>query len=402
MSEPLLARSSADDALLSTHRLLLRLGLALTSAFAWIFVFQYFYVLSGDAGRAFVALLLVYGLAQGITVVLTPIAAAHLRTGTKRALITGTALAALAYTVLGGALMGLFVGDSLVWGVALFAILLGAYRALYFVPYRLSRAATPHRHSRLHALFEILVALMPLFAALTLVSYPSEPIRILFGTSIFLILSIVPALFVKNTREKYSWAYLYTFVQLARERNNTLVLNSLLEGVQGAALFLIWPLAIFFILDSSYAALGIVVSLTLLAILLSRAVLGRWFKRFELHDSPRVHTVLAMSGWIFRLAAGTPVGVILADTYSYATLPSRGTLHDPFVQQQASDHGTFIDEYTTLKEMARASGKIVLCIFVGAAASFVSLPVAFALALGVAAFAAGLTVSLQRFVSSAA
>ena len=57
-------------------------------------------------------------------------------------------------------------------------------------------------------------------------------------------------------------------------------------------------------------------------------------------------------------AAGTLVGVVVADAYSYATQRIHvGTSVDPFAFEQSADKGAFIDEYTALKEIVFGIGK---------------------------------------------
>lgn len=387
------------ESTLHAHRLLLRFGLSLVHAFAWVFVFEYFYLLSGSEARALAGAVLLYALAQFITIVATPVSAAHLARGVKRSLIWGAVVAASAFTVLGAAFSGYFTTPAL-WGVVAFATLLGLYRALYWIPYTLASAETaPLAHMRTY--FEVFIALMPLFAGLTLVSMQSAPARLLFGASALIVLSALPALFMRDTRERFSWPYVYTFKQLFRRRNYGLVLQSLLEGAQGAALFLIWPLAIFLILEWSYSMLGLVFTITLLSILLLRRFY-RWLAdSFAIRSSSAVHTVFAISGWVARLAAGTPVGIVIADSYSYTTQPERGVHADPFSFEHASDRGAFLDEYTALKEIALALGRIMLCSIVFFLAFVLALPIVFAIALGIAAAAAGISTLVAQRLSPA-
>ena len=383
-----------DEFTLHGHRYLLRAGLSLVNVFAWIFVFEYFYLVSANMGRALAATALLYGFAQFMTIVATPMAAAHLQRGTKHSIIWGTVCAASAFVLLGATLSGYF-NMPFAWGVVGFAVLLGMYRALYWVPYQVTRSETqPHLYMK--AYLEILIALMPLFAGLTLGAAAFAEGRLLFGAAVLILLSIVPALFLSDKRERFSWPYVYTFKQLLRRKNNGLVLESFLEGLQGAALFLVWPLAVFLILEWSYVTLGLVFSVSLLLILLLRRVY-RWLARsYGLENSAAVHAVLVISGWVGRLAAGTPVGVVIADAYSYTTASERGTRLDPFSFEHASDRGAFVDEYTALKEIALAAGRIMLCLVVFSLAFTFSLPVVFAVALTIAATASGIGVLVAR------
>jgi len=386
--------NGVNDSAIHAHRFLLRTGLSLAHVFAWVFVFEYFFFLSGNMGRALAGSAILYALAQLVTMIATPISAMHLRRGTKHSIIWGVAFAAGSFIFLGGTLAGYF-SDPPLWGVVAFAVLFGAYRALYWVPYQLTVAEMkPHLHMR--AYLEALIALMPLFAGLTLVSVRFGHLKLLFGAAAILLLSALPALFLNDTRERFSWPLVYAFSQLWQRKNHGLVLQSLLEGFQGAALFLVWPLAVFFILGWSYFGLGLVFSLTLLFILLFRKIYAKVMNSLELKNSSTVHVVIAMSGWVARFAAGTPFGIIVADVFAHTTAGAHSTHADPFTFEQASDRGAFLDEYTALKEMGLAAGRIMLCITVFFLAFAFTLPVVLAIALGIAAAASGLSTLVAR------
>ncbi len=379
---------------LHAHRFLLRVGLSLAHVFSWVFIFEYFYLLSGSMARALGGVVLLYCLAQFIVIVATPVSAAHLTRGVRRSLVFGALVAGCAFAVLGASFSGYFKEPTL-WGVVLFAVLLGLYRALYWMPYTLV-SARPNSTTHIRTYFEVLLALMPLFAGFTLSGMQFAPARLLFGGAAFMVLSAIIAYFVPDTRERFSWSYVYAFKQLLRRKNHGLVLRSLLEGMQGAALFLLWPLAIFLIVEWSYGMLGLVFSVTLLAILLLRRAYLRFSRFAGIHDSLIVCTVVAISGWVARLAAGTPAGIVIADVYSYSTLPERGTCAEPTTFEHVSDKGVFLDEYTVLKEIALAFGRIMLCVIVFFLALVFALPVVFAIALGVAAAASGISVLVAR------
>lgn len=388
-----------NDPSLHAHRLLIRVALSLVHAFAWVFVFEYFYYVSGDMNRSLAAAALLYASVQFIVLFATPISAAHLRRGTKHSIIWGTLAAAAAFIALGGFLSGYFNTPAL-WGVIVFAVLLGLHRALYWVPYEVAHTRTS-KSPWMHVYFEVLIALMPLFAGITIVSMEAAPERLLFGAATLIALSIVPLLRMRDRYERFSWPYGYTFKQLLRHKNSGLVLHALLEGIQGAALFLIWPLAIFLLVEWSYFLLGLVFSASLLAILILRYIYRAMAEYFGIRNSVVVHTVFAMSGWVARLAAGTPIGIIVADAYSYTTLPERGTRADPATFEHVSDRGSFIDEYTTLKELALALGRIMLCVTVFFLAFVMPLAYVFMTALLTAAVASGLSVLVARKVSIA-
>lgn len=393
---PIAGAPRARFGALHAHRFLLRVGLGIANVFAWIFVFQYFFLHSQTLAGALVGTVLMYIVSQAIVIILTPFSAAHLRRGVKGSIIYGTLAAGAAYVYLGATLANTLGGEPAGWGIAVFAVLLGMYRALYFTPYQLKAAAKDGTRSGMPVFYEVVIALMPAFAGVTLASLPFAPLRVLFGSAVFMILSALPLVLVKDAFEGFSWSYWGTFRGLLAARNARIVAFSLAHGVQGATLFLLWPIAAFLIVGGSYQALGVIVSATLLAVMLLRNVYRRLMRKMRLENSPAALSAFAVSGWILRLFAGTPFGVLFADAYSHATTARSSHSIDPFTFEQSADSGSFIDEYTALKEIALAIGRVAACALFALMLLFATVPLAFTVALLVAALASGASVALER------
>lgn len=382
---------------LRAHRFLLRAALSLGSVFAWILIFEYFYEFSGAIPSALTATALMYGLAQGVAFVVTPIAAMHLRRGAIQSLVWGAVTLAGAYTALGATIAGVFGTQPVGWGIACFAVLMGMYRAMYWIPYRLQHEELPHTRFPAHVVYDVVIALLPAFAGVTLatIDYPAE--RILFGAAALALCAIVPLFALQDVRETFSWDYVYTLKQLFRPKNHMLVGQSFLSGIEGASLFFIWPIAAFIVLEYSYASLGVVFSVSLLIILALRKAYRTYLHSVGLHEAPVLHTVVLLSGWVGRLAAGTPFGIIVADVFSYTGLPaSRGVVNDPFVFEQTADRGAFLDEYTALKEMALAAGRICCTAIIGSLVLLMPLAYAFGITLVFAAVASAISYLAAR------
>jgi len=214
---------------LHAHRFLFRAALSLVTIFAWILVFQFFVLASDSVSAALIATALMYAVSQIAVLLLTPLSAAHLRRGAKQSLVFATVLAAAAYIYLGATLAGTIAGANPAWGIATFAFLLGAYRALYWVPYRLEAATGGGTHISLP--YELILACMPIFAGLTLALEPFAPLRLFYGAATIFTLSLVPLFFVRDVRESYSWSYFSTFRTLFKRRERTLLLATLAPGV---------------------------------------------------------------------------------------------------------------------------------------------------------------------------
>lgn len=357
---------------LEMHRFLFRASLSAANLFAWIFVFQYFYVMSGDIAHAFARVALLYALCQLVVTLATPLSVGFLRYGARRGLVEAALLAAAAFVVLGATLEGFWGGAYSAYGMLAFAIILGFYRAFYWMPYE----AEAHRSTSGGGVWkEVAIALVPLCAGLFLVSDPMAPVWLLFFAAALIALSVFPLHGVRDVHERLPLSYRETFAEFAAPEHRDLVRRSIFEGAYGAALLFLWPIGVFLIVGWSYGMLGIILSITFLVGILGRGIVRKTIRRLDLHDSRVFNILLVVSPWILRLSVATPLGVILVDSYFYTTTPKRLGM-DPVIFDQAGDAGYFLDEYTAIKEMGLALGRIAMCALAATLALFFSLPIA--------------------------
>ena len=364
-------------------RMLQRVALAGAHVFGWIFIFQYFYVEELDTSVAIGSTVLTYALTQVIAVLLTPWSGRRVRKGIRRAMILASISAALAFAILGLAFGGIL--GSMSWGILFFAILMGTYRALYWIPYEVQRESvnTPTR--------ELLLAFIPAVSGILLVS--GLPVALLlYSAACLFALSIFPTRQTEEKHEGYSWGYRESFSELFAEENRAGLFASVCDGIEGAALLLIWPVAVFLILDWSYGLLGIVLTVTLLSTIVVRTILHRLNLSIM---PPFVVAALAGSAWIMRLLVASPLGVVLVDTYFHAGKRRQKEI-DITAHEQAAENTTYVDEYTALKEMGMGIGRILLCIVVAITASSGSFAAAVVTAFIVAGGAAIASVLLAR------
>jgi len=226
-----------------------------------------------------------------------------------------------------------------------------------------------------------------------MLGYPA-PVWVLFLAALCVLSSIIPLLRVPNVHEGFSWGYLTTFRELFAARHQKMVVAAIMDGVSGAALLLFWPIAIFLIVGWSYALVGIILSATFLIVLFSRRYIRRLIQSSSLHDSVVVQAALAASSWIFRLTVASPLGAVMVDSYFYTGTPIRGTGIDPFGYDQAADRGSYVDEYTALKEIGLSIGKILVCLVAAYLALRISLPLTLMSIFALAALASSISVFL--------
>lgn len=378
---------------LAAHRFLFRFSFAGINIFSWIFAFQYFFLVEPDIAHAFVRTALLYALSQTITCLTTPYAARLLRLGARRALLFATVVAASSFVVLGAAFAGFWGGSYIPAALAVFACGLGFYRALYWIPYEIEVEATGA--SRRTRFAEVCIALAPLLGGLFVVSMPLGPVSLLFAGAAIILFATIPVFFLREVRERFSWGYRETFGQLVEPANRGIVVRTVFEGVSGAALLLFWPLAIFILTGWSYEMLGIILSLTFVVAILGRPLVRRGMRTMSSHNSLGMNVMFAFTPWVLRMLVATPLGVIGVDSYFYTTAPRRIGL-DPLTYEQVADAGSFVDEFTALKEMSLSLGRILMCIVAAVCALSFTLPVAFIAIFIVAAIASTAVVLAPR------
>ncbi len=359
---------------LAIHRFLLRLAFAAVHVFAWVFVFQYFYSLELSVATALIHTALFYTLSQAIACLVTPIAARFLRGGVRRLMFLGVLFAAAAFVVLGAALEGFWPLEYMGAAIAAFAVCMGFYRALYWIPYEVEISGETRK--RPSVFWEILIAVSPLVAGLLIASAGEISGWVLYSGAGIVLLSLVPILSVRDIHERFSWGYRETFTKLFTIEHRHIATSSFLEGVSGAALLFFWPLAVFLIVESSYGMLGIILAFTFLMAILTRGAVRKALRRLGLARSRTLDVVFAASPWLFRIVVGTPFAIMLVDSYFYTTTPRRLGV-DPLVFEQAADGGSYVDEYTALKEIALALGRTVISILGVTTALFMPIPAVF-------------------------
>lgn len=373
LREPSLASPERSVRAIAVHRSLFRFAFAGANIFAWIFIFQYFYLIEKDLAHGLARTALLYALSQTVTCLSTPYAARLLRFGVRRVLLFATIVAASSFVILGAAFAGLSNSVSVSAVLAAFAVGLGLYRALYWIPYE-SEVRTGTSRRSLFA--EFLIALSPLFGGMCIVAVSYGSTWLLSIAAGCILLSAIPIFYLRDIQENFSWGYRETFGQLVEPANRTILVGSFFEGVAGTALLLFWPLAIFLITGWSYGMVGLVLSLTFIIAIFARSLVRKGLRETSLHTSRILNVVFAVTPWLFRMLVATPLGVIFVDSYFYTTTPRRIGV-DPLTFEQAADAGSFVDEYTALKEMALTLGRIAICAIGAISALTLSLPLAF-------------------------
>lgn len=379
---------------LSLHRLLLRISFAASNSFAWIFIFLVFSRLYGSVTQALIQTAALYALSQVSSALLTPLCAASLKFGVRRQILLAVILVSAVTVLLGVAIKGLF-GPFMMLALLSFAIAHGWFRALYWVPYEVQREAerADGAAASSHLSSEILLALMPVFVGYLLDIYSVPSQFILFGAAVGMLAAAVPLFLIPETYERFTWGYRESFGAMMLREHRRLALTSVVDGIQGVALLLIWPLAIYLMVGKSFALFGSILSLSLLILIIARARPIARSKRYDLLDSLPLRAAIVSSAWIGRLLVLNPVTAIASDAYLHAGR-MRNCI-DHLTHDQIADASHFIDETTALREISLMVGRMLACFVFVISLESMPLVAAFGVAFVLAAAAAGSSVLIS-------
>ena len=217
-------------------------SLAGAHIFAWFSYFNISILSKPDIANALARTALLYALSQTVHCLATPFTARFLLVGTRRVLIFGVLFAATAFVSLGATFEGFWSTAYIGAAIAVYAISIGLYRAIYWIPYEVE--ASVQRRTHISIFKEILIALAPLVAGLFIVSVEEGPALILYTGGNHT--SLHNSNFVCGDIHESSWNYRETFVIFHRKSPHGD--QSFLEGFP-VRLILFWPLTVFLLSD---------------------------------------------------------------------------------------------------------------------------------------------------------
>lgn len=387
--------ATARGSALSSHRFLMRLGFAAGNIFAWIFAFRGFYLASGSVEAALFGIAALYALMQGIIFVLTPLSGAALRHGMRRALAYGTLIAAFAFACFSVVFAPQVSGDFAFAMIATFIVFMGIHRALYWIPYR-SEIADSGAFVRQSRIQDLAVAFMPLLAGVVIQIAWLGPEALLAIVALIILSALVPLIRIPESYEGFDWSFSETFRALFSPLNRRFLVLAMFDGVQGITLVLLWPIAVFIIIGQSFLGLGFLLAFTLLCAPFARGFARLALRRAHADQSTSIQVVLVISSWVARLAAGSPLQVVMADLYYHSGTSAKRFSVDMATFDQHADGAHYVDEYTALKEMGMALGRIFVCLMCIGGVLFFSAVATFAAILLLAATASAFSIIISR------
>ena len=255
------------------------------------------------------------------------------------------------------------------------------YKSFYWVPYHVEFAEFTNKKTRgkqmaiLSNISEAALAVLPIIGGLIISSRGYEVVFLI--SSIVVFTSIIPLFFIKETKERYTWGIKILVKELFQKENRGVVWSNLGNGVQNAVGTLIWPIFIFIILKGNYLSVGLITSITIIALITLRFAIGNALDNMSKGRILKFGSIFYTTGWIIKIFVETGTGVFLSHTYHNFGKVVNQLSFDSEIYEQAADNGHYVDEYTVLKETSLILGKgimflvsIPIVMFLGITATF--------------------------------
>lgn len=263
----------------------------------------------------------------------------------------------------------------------LFAVCMGIHTSLYWVPYHVDLAAqlrVPHRGAIMgwyENVLEIVSIVTPFVGGVLIVLTGFNDTLTL--VAIVSMLALIPLYFVHEVYERFSWGYFETFRRLFSRKNRSMFIGYAADGAQTAVATILWPVFIFAIFDEHYAAVGLVTSLTMIAIIALNALLGHAADSMGNEKVIKLGVLLSSTGWILKAFVTTPFTAFITETYHKFGDSIVKLSRDITGFSSAAESGHYIDEYSTIAEMSFRTGKVFILIIAGAIIPWFGVPAIF-------------------------
>ena len=367
---------SKDLLVLYASRTLMRISLGALGVFLPIFFFK-------EYGYDLQLVIAIYLSIFGIHLLLTPLSARLLGSlGTRRMIMLGVVFVILAI----GSLY--YFPASPAYATIAYIVFISIYRALYWIPYHVDFANALDKNmlgrqlAILRNTASVVLIAVPMIGGVIITTAGFSAI-FLFSIVVMLV-ALIPLWFMSHTYERYSWGYLETFKHLFARANRPLLLAHAASGAQGTSITIFWPIYVFTLLDERFTVLGIIASLTTVVVIVLRIIVGKLFDKWSHKRMLVVGVIMATSGWVTKLFVSTPVEVLMADSYHNFGRTVNSLSFDATTYEQSADNGRYVDEYTALKEIALAVGRVTMLLLIAVLVSIFDIRVAFILSAAVA------------------
>lgn len=193
-----------------------------------------------------------------------------------------------------------------------------------------------------------------------------------FGTPVlFVVITIlyiavmIPYSMLPHTEERFSWNVRQTWNAFKKYvKTHVMVAHVALGGERLIGAFL-WPIFIFEILEGNYFEVGALSGVITLAAVIINLFTGKFIDKAKKRDTlVGWGSVLYGIGWVIKIFVLTAFQIFIVDVYHRILYGIRQIPFDTATFEIAADEGSYVDEYTVLREMSIHFGRVVMAILI--------------------------------------
>ena len=131
------------------------------------------------------------------------------------------------------------------------------------------------------------------------------------------------------------------------------------DGAQSFVGVVIWPVFIFQLLRHNYEAVGGISALIVLLTVFFQLFVGSLTDKTKKKRVLKWGSALYSLGWVLKGFVTTAFNIFLASVFQNFSALLLRTPFDTLFYEKAADRGSYIDEYTVLREISLNIGKVI-------------------------------------------
>ena len=243
-------------------------------------------------------------------------------------------------------------------------LLLAVLTVMYWAPFHVDFAKFSKKGKRgkqvssFYALNQILQVTVPIIGAYLISTYSYE-VAFLVGI-VLVFASMVPLMYIPQTRVTYEFGFFETFKKMVEPKYRWLTVSMMAHGAESVVSTLIWPIFLFIVLKGDYLDVGLFAAAIVVVNILLQLGIGRALDKRPRKKLLKWGVDLYAVGWFGKALVDSVGGVFAASTFhSFGSIMMKTPL-DTMMYEKAADAGHYIDEFTTIREIALVLGRTIM------------------------------------------
>jgi len=195
-----------------------------------------------------------------------------------------------------------------------------------------------------------------------------------------LLIATITYLFVPAIEEQFTWSFKETFSNLFSERFRNVFIGEVGNGAEVVVTLVAWPIFLYEVLNQNVLEVGFLSAVIVAATIILQLMVGKYLdtQKGSKRVTLRRGSIFYAIGWIIKIFVVSATQVFLVGLYHniariFTQTPLNAKLYD-----MSGEQGSYVDEFTVIKEIASAMGRmlalaimLVLTLYVSVAWTFV-------------------------------